>query len=438
MTGKFLDIIKISSEENSCSPDELRNYYYSDDLIKDLHSLISNRISLSQVQGKKILMKPNWVRHSVIPDDEYCLRTHDNFVIAVLKVILEMSPGEVLIADAPIQGCDWDRMISGSFSSEINKLEQQFKIPIRIKDLRRRTFKIKSNSPETNLRPLSDYIIFDLGKESILEPVTMSGKTKFRVTNYDPDRMSSAHSPGIHKYCIARELFDSDLVISLPKIKTHQKAGITGALKNIVGINGDKDFLPHHRIGGTVRGGDCYPGGSYLRYWSELMLDCANRSQGKKIFRIYQKLSSLLWTLSMPGPEHNIAAGWHGNDTTWRMVADLNRIAVFGMADGQVSDIQQRQIFSICDGVIAGQGDGPLNPEPLPLGIISLTNNAFVNDRAMAILMELPVEKIPLLNYYFSKNDNNCNVTFNNSTTRLEDLKKYTVTAKLPGGWISC
>ena len=32
---------------------------------------------------------------------------------------------------------------------------------------------------------------------------------------------------------------------SLPKLKTHKKAGITCALKNLIGINGNKEYLPH-------------------------------------------------------------------------------------------------------------------------------------------------------------------------------------------------
>lgn len=435
MNKKFLDIIKKPSEDKFCSIDELREYYHSEDLIKDLSSLICNRIPCSQIQGKKILIKPNWVRHAILPDDELCLRTHDSFVIAVLKIILEMSPAEVLIADAPIQGCDWGRMITSSFISEINRFEQQFKIPIIIRDLRRRTFSIKDNSPESSLRPLLDYIIFDLGKESKLEPITIQGKPIFRVTNYDPERMSYAHAPGIHKYCIAKEFFESDVVISLPKIKTHQKTGLTGALKNIVGINGDKDFLPHHRLGGTGRGGDCYPGNSYMRYCSELVLDCANRRQGKKAFRFYQKLSSLLWILSWPGPEHNIAAGWYGNDTTWRMVADLNRIALFGMADGTVSGIQQRQILSICDAIIAGQGEGPLSPDPLPLGFISISNCSTLNDQAMSVLMGLPKEKIPLLNYNSFKYETECEITINKVRKEFLDLSKFSSRALLPSGW---
>jgi uncharacterized protein (DUF362 family) len=392
MQKEFLHIIQVPfQQKNKLS--ELAEYYKSDALSEAVSSLVTREIKPDQIKGKNILLKPNWVKHSTKEQDELCMRTNDKFVIAVLKIILEMGPLKIIVGDAPIQGCNWDRMISVSMLNEIRELSGRYGILIEVKDFRRRTYNFLDNNPESGIRTLSDYIIFDIGKESCLEPITKSGHTQFRVTNYDPDRMSAAHSPGIHKYCITRELFDTDVVISIPKIKTHQKSGITGALKNLVGINGDKDFLPHHRIGGTKRGGDCYPGGSYFRYWSELTLDKANRRQGKKSFWFWQKLSSLLWILSFPHPEHSIVAGWHGNDTTWRMVMDLNKIARYGKIDGTLSNNPQRFIYSVCDGIIGGQGDGPLEPEPLALGFISFTNNSLTHDRAMAILMGLPVNK---------------------------------------------
>ena len=61
---------------------------------------------------------------------------------------------------------------------------------------------------------------------------------------------------------VDQAIIDADLVINVPKLKTHKKAGVTGALKNLVGINGNKEFLPHHRKGGAASGGDCYPGRS--------------------------------------------------------------------------------------------------------------------------------------------------------------------------------
>lgn len=97
----------------------------------------------------------------------------------------------------------------------------------------------------------------------------MTQDDNFRITCYPPERLKREHQKGHHRYCIIKDLFEADVVLSLPKVKTHQKTGITGALKNFVGVNGDKDYLPHHRIGGTKFGGDCYPGGSLLRRWSE-------------------------------------------------------------------------------------------------------------------------------------------------------------------------
>ena len=56
---------------------------------------------------------------------------------------------------------------------------------------------------------------------------------------------------GRHRYLVARELIEADVVFNVPKLKTHKKAGVTGALKNLVGINGHKAYLPHHRKGGV-------------------------------------------------------------------------------------------------------------------------------------------------------------------------------------------
>ena len=50
-------------------------------------------------------------------------------------------------------------------------------------------------------------------------------------------------------------LFD---IINLAKPKIHRKAGIIGDMKNLVGINGSKDWLPHHKRGSKFDGGDEY------------------------------------------------------------------------------------------------------------------------------------------------------------------------------------
>ena len=436
MSTSFLHFTKVSPNNLDSGLDLLSDYYTSNNLIDNIESLINGHLSKDLVEDKKVLLKPNWVKHSVREEDRICLRTNDNIIIAVLKSILKLKPSEVLIGDAPIQSCNWDEVISEQLQEAIETLSLRHNIPVKIKDFRRKTFSASGNNPNLNIRPISDYIIFDLGANSYLEEITTIGKTKFRVTDYNPDRMQYAHSPGSHKYCIVKDFFESDIIISIPKIKTHNKTALTGALKNLVGINGDKDFLPHHRIGGSRLGGDCYPGASLLRFMSEILIDRANLMQGKKYYRFWHKFSSFLWMLSFPKSEHSLSAGWFGNDTTWRMVLDINKIAEYGNLDGTIAENPRRQIYSLCDCIVGGQGNGPLEPIPLPLGIISFSNNSFVNDLAFAILMGMPVGKVPLLNAYSRDKEQVCDVTMNGISVSLEQLKRYSVQAIPPKGWV--
>jgi uncharacterized protein (DUF362 family) len=403
------------------------------EVIEDVAQPVLNDEKLA---GKKILLKPNWVRHDRVPSDEICLRTHDSFLLATLTAVLKRQPKAVLIGDAPIQGCHWSKVVTPQLREKIASLEEAYSVPVSIKDFRRVTFDPALNDAKEDRRPMDDYLIFDVGSDSFLEPITEEGKNNFRVTVYNPDRFIESHTKGMHKYCITRDLFDADLVISLPKVKTHQKAGITAALKNIVGLNGDKDFLPHHRIGGTGRGGDCYPGDNRVRYLAELAYDEANRNKGGLLFSVWTRLAALLWRLSLPTQYDRPGAGWHGNDTTWRMVMDLNKIVHFGTADGRLASSKQRELYSLSDGIIAGQGDGPLSPDPLPLGVVGFTNSSALHDFCMAHLMGMRVGRLPLVGaaMEFMKSADQ-RISLNGEDGGIEDLMFHSMVAIMPPGW---
>src|SRR5215813_11306448 len=68
------------------------------------------------------------------------------------------------------------------------------------------------------------FVLFDLGEDSLLEPVT-DDRDSFRVTCYDPRLLAKTHTRGRHQYLIARAIIEADVVINLPKLKTHKKAG---------------------------------------------------------------------------------------------------------------------------------------------------------------------------------------------------------------------
>ena len=434
---RFVDIVSCFESKEDRNIVTLSELYDNKEFLRaTISEMILRHLKPESFENKNVLLKPNWVKHSANETDKICLRTNDNFLLALLEIVLTYKPTSILIGDAPIQGCNWDKVVTSDLIEQIEELAEQYKIPVRIKDFRRVVFNPEKNNPIKDRNPLSDYVIFDLGKESYLEPISRGDKNIFRVTDYNPDRLAESHQSGVHKYCITKDLFVADIVISIPKVKTHQKAGITAALKNLVGVNGDKDFLPHHRIGGVENGGDCYPGSNLFRKYAELSLDFTNRNQGNKIYWFARKLTSLLWMVSRPKNIHHLGAAWYGNDTTWRMVLDLNKIALYGKADGSISASVQRDVFSLCDGIIGGQGDGPLKPEPLALGVISFTSHSGSNDIAMATMMGFDTNKIAMLKEINkSKDKDNVDLFWNGKSSNILDIKNFEIKAKAAPGW---
>jgi hypothetical protein len=253
---------------------------------------------------------------------------------------------------------------------------------------------------QTDVRPLEDYVLFDLGVESLLEPIAQDA-ARFRVTMYNPDLMRQTHAPGRHQYLIAREVIESDVVINLPKLKTHEKACVTGALKNVVGINGNKDYLPHHRRGGSRTGGDCYAGGNLFKLASEYLSDAANRRVGVNaclLRQIARGSHGLAW---LAGADRNLKGSWYGNDTIWRTCLDLNRILLYGRSDGTMAGQPQRSVLTITDAIVCGEGDGPLAPTPHSLGMLTLATNPVAAEYVHSYLMGFDWRMIPIIREAF-------------------------------------
>lgn len=242
----------------------------------------------------------------------------------------------------------------------------------------------------------------DIGRDSLLESISGDAE-KFRVTMYDPRKMRRNHAPGVHRYLVAADILDADLVINVPKLKTHKKAGVTLALKNLVGINGNKDYLPHHRKGGADRGGDNYAETSLPKRLAETLLDFANRHLDRP--RFYRRCTLLIYKLlffdRIRGRSTDIEGGWYGNDTVWRMCLDLNKVLLYADRSGRVLDQPQRVTLHITDGIIAGEGDGPLRPEPVHSGWIIAGLNAPAHDWVIAQLMGLDPARIPITRHSF-------------------------------------
>ncbi len=87
------------------------------------------------------------------------------------------------------------------------------------------------------------------------------------------------------------------------------------------------------------------------------------------------------------GPDWTWGGSWAGNDTLWRMVVDLNRILVFADKNGVMRWEPQRKLFHLVDGIVAGQGEGTLNPKPRTVGVTIAGVSAARVDAVMATVM---------------------------------------------------
>jgi uncharacterized protein (DUF362 family) len=353
-------------------------------------------------RGAKILIKPNWVLHTNLNGEAGtdCLVTHTSVIRALLRYLVRADVSAITIGDAPLQGCDFAalRAIAG-----LDRLQSEFP-GIRIVDFRRKVLlgrRIGSRVRE-NGRSAADEVLFDLGAASLLEPITRDD-TEFRVTMYDPKAIGQTHSPGKHQYLIAKEVLDADVVFNLPKLKTHKKAGLTGALKNLVGINVLKDYLPHHRKGGAETGGDCYAGGSRVKRLAEDLLDASNVAPTGSLEQKlrYAAARTAIAAAALMTGDPNIEGSWSGNDTVWRMSLDIRRILHYGTTEGSLDDVQQRTVVHLTDAIVAGQGEGPLSPFPAPVGALTMASSSAAADWVHALLLGFAPSRIPLIRHAF-------------------------------------
>lgn len=358
-------------------------------------------------KGARVLIKPNLVLHQNEGSGGMeCLITHTSVIRAAVEAALRTDAAEVLVGDAPIQGCDFEAMVESmglrAWARQQSARDPRFKGP---QDFRRTTGVLVHGVrvASENLQPIDRFTLFNLGRESVLEPIS-NGEKRFRVAWYDHRLLAKTHYPGVHQYLVAREVVEADVIINLPKLKLHRKAGITCALKNLIGINGNKEYLPHHRLGGSQGGGDNYPGNSPVKRALEYVRDRQNVTTSRAASQGLSLIAAVLARTARGMGDHFGADGsWSGNDTVWRTCLDLNRILLYGRADGTMSDEIQRRVLHVADAVIAGQGNGPLAPDPLSLGLLLGGNNAAAVDWVGAHLLALDPERVPLTRHAFDQ-----------------------------------
>lgn len=358
--------------------------------------------------GETVVLKPNFVRdfRETHPDPADCVITHGSVLRAAVDYAYKAlgGRGRIIIADAPQNDCRFEAIRRQAGLDEIQRFyREQAGFQVEVYDLRpEKADKIDGVIVGHSALPgdPAGYVKVNVGRNSAFYEINGLCHLLYG-SEYDMEELHQHQRGEVHEYLISRTILLADVVISLPKLKTHKKTGLTVNMKNLVGINGNKNWLPHHREGTPSEGGDQFADSRFVR-----RLERRAVARFKRMFPLLGPLRPVV-----AGPIKSMgrrvfgdtntdtirSGNWYGNDTTWRMCLDLNRILVYADADGKWHDAPARRFFSLVDGIIAGEGNGPLDPTPRRAGVVLAGFNPVAVDMAAARLMGFDFRKVPLL-----------------------------------------
>lgn len=354
--------------------------------------------------GNSVLIKPNLVIHNEnagssidhIITNSSIIRVLVDYVYIALK-----GEGEVTIADAPLQRCNFKSLIEyAGLDKLLNFYESIGNLKIKIVDFRmKNAYRDKiGRLTEDKLGNIMDYKVVNLEKNSEFSDI-IAENSKFRVTNYRKEEMVRHHNSLRNDYLIPKIVLNSDIIINIPKLKTHSKAGISCALKNMLGTNGLKDWLPHHRRGSIIEGGDEYLNKSWRK---DILTDINEKSEDSQsiiFFKIFKLIYFFLFhsQIIFPFKDSFFEGSWFGNKTIDRAIVDINKILLYANKEGFIENSIQRKMFILVDGIISGEGNGPIKARPKKSGILIGGFNPVFTDVVASTIMGFDYKKIPTI-----------------------------------------
>lgn len=336
--------------------------------------------------------------------------THGSIIRAVADYVWKAleGKGKIVVADAPQTDSSFQAIVRLLGLDQITEFYRAKGLDFEILDLRKEEW-VNQGGVIISRKKLSGdprgYVAFNLGSAS--EFSSHGGEGRYYGADYDEGEVNRHHSQGRHEYLISRTPIHADVVINLPKLKTHKKAGITVSLKNLVGINGDKNWLPHYTEGTPDEGGDERPTRDIkqtverksVQWFRKLVLRWPQ--MGPWLFRRLRQVGVKFF-----GDTDEIirSGNWWGNDTIWRMCLDLNKILFYGTPEGTLrvgKPENRKRHYVIVDGVISGEGGGPMDPDPVYAGIVVFGLHPASVDAGCAYMMGYDPERIPIVRHAF-------------------------------------
>ena len=363
--------------------------------------------------GRLVVVKPNWIQeaHEFKPDTWEPVITHPEVVLAVIETLAEClgGVGTISVCDAPHTYADFAVIVArGNLAARLEDVKRRWpSLKLEVLDLRREIW-VRCEQViierRANAHDPRGYVRVNLGADSLFHG--HRGQGHYYGADYDVNIVSQHHRAEVQEYLLAGTPMTCDLFVNLPKLKTHKKTGITCCLKNLVGINGDKNWLPHYTLGTPRLGGDEFPDTSLaheLEHYLKRMgqrLAVAVPGLGPWLYRKLRQVGQGV----LGDSRRSLRNGdWQGNDTCWRMVLDLNRAFLYGRADsGWREPGRPRDYLAIVDGIVGGEGNGPICPDAVPSGLLLSGMNPAAVDAVACRLMGFDPEDLPMVREAFA------------------------------------
>lgn len=345
--------------------------------------------------GDRVFIKPNLCSHEYgrkkenLFGDLFSVITHPSLVRAVADyvAIALKNSGEIFIGDNPTIDTNFAKLLD---ATQLQKLTNLYRdkcgVRCEVRDLRNlwcddvERYGNKTLMKDLPGDPEGDTIV-NLGNKSFFYGLN---SLLFRGVFTNRRETIRHHHGKVQEYAVANSIYQSDVYISIPKLKTHHKVGATLNIKGLVGMCTRKNYLVHWRIGFPSWGGDEYPEPKravdhlllaikhlYIAITPERLSAYIGRRFNKYPIKKYFEISPY-------------RGSWEGNDTCWRMAADLYLTLMS----------RERKCLSVIDGVVGGDHNGPFLPSRKEARIIVSGENLVYTDAVAVRMMDFEIEEI--------------------------------------------
>jgi uncharacterized protein (DUF362 family) len=388
--------------------------------------------------GDTVFIKPNWVDHRHrFGDDIWSVITHPSVIRATLDyaLIALKGSGRVVVGDNPHVDTNFADLRKLSRLDDLaNYYRETRSVDVPFLDCRLWTLEdLDLYGYKVGRIPLpgdpAGVIEADLGAHSLFQDIP---DARFRGTYNDRQETRDFHRNGHHTYVFSKSMYEADVFISIPKLKSHAKVGATLNIKGLIGTIAEKNCLVHWRIGYPSQGGDEYPepvrkSDRFKLSVQHFLMDHLPEKThlcARNFLRRTAAGRALIRAFRVEAQGKRVLRGSAAlNDTTWRMTCDVYNLFVRDLPHNRIKPMR---FLSIIDGIRGGDTDGPHFPCPVSPGIVITGEDLLATDLAAVRLMDYDVGQIQYLRHLEAETPRSVRIL--SADFPLDDIRNHDMT----------